>query len=412
VNPRLDHLQPYPFEKLKALLAGVRPPAVSPIRLSVGEPQHPTPALVRDAVSAHLAGLSSYPLTTGSDRLRAAIADWFVRRFRLERLDASTEVLPVNGSREALFAFAQCVVDGSRPGALVACPNPFYQIYEGAALLAGARPVFLNQTPDDDFRLVLDSLSADEWSRVQLLYVCSPGNPSGRVLGLPEWRLLFEHADRHGFVIASDECYSEIYPDDERPPMGVLEAARVLGRSDYRGLVAFTSLSKRSNLPGLRSGAVAGDRSILERFLRYRTYHGCAMSPVAQEASIAAWADELHVDENRALYRDKFKTLLPLLTPALAASAPEGGFYLWARIPAAWGEDDERFSRALLERTNVTVLPGRYLARNAHGINPGTGRVRIALVAESAECVEAARRIVTFCEEISFSQTTHAPASS
>lgn len=411
MNPRLDHLQPYPFERLKTLLSGVQPASVSAIRLSVGEPQHPTPALVREALISHLNGLSNYPLTAGSDRLREAIAAWFRRRYGLERLDSATEVLPVNGSREALFAFAQCVVDGSRPHSLVACPNPFYQIYEGAALLAGARPVFLNQTPENAFGLDLDTISPEEWSRVQLLYVCSPGNPSGRVLGLAEWRALFEQADRYGFVIASDECYSEIYFDEAAPPLGILGAARALGRSDYRGLVAFTSLSKRSNVPGLRSGAVAGDASILKQFLRYRTYHGCAMSPVVQEASIVAWEDEAHVRENRSLYLAKFAALVPMLAPVLDVQMPEAGFYLWAGVPPSWSGDDERFARDLVERANVTVLPGRYLARDAHGSNPGAGRVRIALVATLEECLEASHRIIACCRESSPS-IAHAPASS
>ncbi|MEQ1758720.1 MAG: succinyldiaminopimelate transaminase [Vicinamibacterales bacterium] len=407
MNPRLSDLQPYPFERIRTLLTGIQPAALRPIRLSVGEPQHPTPDFIRDALVRHLDGLAHYPLTAGSDRLREAIAAWYVRRFKLKHLDPATQVLPVNGSREALFAFAQCVVDGSRPGALIACPNPFYQIYEGAALLAGARPVFLNQTLQNGFGLDLDTLSADEWSKVQLLYMCSPGNPTGRVVRLDEWQELFRLADRYGFVIASDECYSEIYFDESAPPLGILEAARVSGRDDYRGLVAFTSLSKRSNVPGLRSGAVAGDAAILREFLRYRTYHGCAMSPVTQEASIAAWNDEGHVRENRDLYRLKFDTVVPLLAPALEAPKPDGGFYLWAQAPGAWEGDDERFTRDLVEHANVAVVPGSYLARDAHALNPGRGYVRIALVATLAECVDAATRIINVCNE-----TLHAPASS
>jgi N-succinyldiaminopimelate aminotransferase len=403
VNPLLDKLQPYPFERLRALLKGVTPPPVSAIRLSVGEPQHPTPAFIRDAVVQHLDGLSSYPLTAGTDRLRQALASWFMQRYRLARLDADTEVLPVNGTREALFALAQCVVgspDGERsnatPTPLVACPNPFYQIYEGAALLAGAGTVFLNQTAESGFALDLTSLAEETWARVQLLYVCSPGNPTGRVHTLEEWQALFELADRHGFTIASDECYSEIYFDEDAPPLGALEAAHQLGRDDYRRIVVFSSLSKRSNVPGLRSGAVAGDAAILKQFLRYRTYHGSAMSPAVQETSIAAWSDEAHVRDNRALYRQKFQTLVPMLGTVLAVQQPDAGFYLWAGVPPAWEGDDERFARDLVAGTNVTVLPGRYLARDAHGVNPGEGRVRIALVASVDECVEAAHRIVTF----------------
>jgi N-succinyldiaminopimelate aminotransferase len=411
LNARLQALQPYPFERLRTLLEHVQPADAPPIRLSVGEPQHPTPALVRDTLVANLAGLSNYPLTTGSPELRRAIAGWFTTRYGLGALDPTSQVLPVNGSREALFAFAQCVVDSSAGDALVACPNPFYQIYEGAALLAGARPVFLNQTSENGFGLDLETLSPSEWARVQLLYVCSPGNPTGRVVTLDEWQSLFEYADRYGFVIASDECYSEIYFDEGRPPLGVLEAAHALGRTDYRGLVAFTSLSKRSNVPGLRSGAVAGDAAILGQFLRYRTYHGCAMSPAVQAASVAAWSDEAHVRENRRRYREAFDTVVPMLEPVMELSRPQAGFYLWPRVPKAWGDDDERFTQALVVHANVAVLPGRYLARDARGINPGAGRVRIALVAPAEECAEAARRIVTACQHEPLSQGAHVSAS-
>ena len=397
MNPRLDSTEPYPFERLRHLLDGVTPSALSPIRLSIGEPQHATPAFIRDALVQHLDGLSIYPTTAGTDRLRETIAAWFVRRYGLDALDPRTQVLPVNGSREALFAFGQAVIDGSRPGPLVGCPNPFYQIYEGAALLAGASPVFLNQTSENGYSLELDRLPPEIWARVQLLYVCSPGNPHGRVLRLDEWQTLFEQADRYGFVIASDECYSEIYFDETAPPLGALEAARVLGRGDYRNLVVFTSLSKRSNVPGLRSGAVAGDARILERFLQYRTYHGCAMSLSVQYASIAAWDDEAHVRENRALYREKFDTVVPQLSSAIDVARPEGGFYLWMPVPAAWGGDDERFGWDLVARANVSVLPGRYMARAVDSLNPGAGRVRVALVATLDECVDAARRIISLC---------------
>jgi N-succinyldiaminopimelate aminotransferase len=394
MNPRLDRLQPYPFEKLRALLAGVAPPALPPIRLSIGEPQHATPNLVKEALVDHLDGLSTYPLTAGLDQLREAMAAWFRTRYALPRLDAATQVLPVNGTREALFAFAQAVVDGSRPRPVVVCPNPFYQIYEGAALLAGAEPVFLNQTSRTGFDLDLDSIADEAWERTQLLFVCTPGNPSGRVLSLEAWGELFDRADRHGFAIASDECYSEIYPDEGAPPPGGLEAARRLGRGRFPRLVVFTSLSKRSNAPGLRSGGVAGDADLLRRFLLYRTYHGSAMSPVVQHASIAAWRDEAHVRDNRARYREKFDAVVPMLEPVLRAPRPDAGFYLWARVP---GGDDERFARELFAATHVTVLPGRYLARDAHGENPGSGHVRIALVPGLEACVDAARRIVEFC---------------
>jgi N-succinyldiaminopimelate aminotransferase len=392
VNSRLSHLQPYPFEKLRALLAGLSPGG-TPVRLSIGEPQHATPDLIRDALARHVDGLSVYPTTGGSERVREAIAAWFVRRYGLKSLDPLTEVLPVNGTREALFAFAQAVIDGSRSTPVVVSPNPFYQIYEGAALLAGAEPLFLNQSESNGFALDLDSMTESEWARTQLLYVCSPANPSGRVLTLDEWRTLFDRSDRYGFVIASDECYSEIY--DDRPPLGALEAAQQLGRDGFPNLVVFNSLSKRSNAPGLRAGAVAGDRRLLKQFLLYRTYHGCAMSLVVQHASIAAWNDEAHVVENRRLYRQKFDALVPMLQGVMHAPRPQAGFYLWARVP---GGDDEAFTKELFAKTHVTVLPGQYLARDAHGINPGRGYVRMALVPDLADCIEAARRIVAFCD--------------
>jgi N-succinyldiaminopimelate aminotransferase len=391
VNSRLSHLQPYPFEKLRALLAGLAPSG-RPIPLSIGEPQHATPGLIRDALAQHLDGLSVYPTTAGSDRLREAIAAWFVRRYGLPSLDAATQVLPVNGTREALFAFGQAVIDASSSRPAVVCPNPFYQIYEGAALLAGAEPLFLNQTEDDGFALNLDSLAGEQWARTQLLYVCSPANPSGRVLTLADWHALFDRSDRYGFVIASDECYSEIY--DTAAPLGALEAAQRLGRDGFPRLVVFNSLSKRSNAPGLRAGAVAGDAKLLKQFLLYRTYHGCAMSVAVQHAGMAAWGDETHVAENRRLYSEKFDALVPLLRPVMHAPRPQAGFYLWARVP---GGDDEAFTKELFAATRVTVLPGQYLARDAHGTNPGRGYVRMALVPALADCVEAAHRIVEFC---------------
>jgi N-succinyldiaminopimelate aminotransferase len=407
VNPRLSLLQPYPFERLRTLLAGVKPPGLPPIRLSIGEPQHATPEIVRRALAEHLDGLAVYPTTAGSDALREALAAWFCRRYQLPSLDAATQVLPVLGTREALFAFAQAVVDASKPSPLVVCPNPFYQIYEGAALLAGAKPIFLNQTAARGYAFDLESISQSEWDRVQLMYFCSPGNPTGHVLTLDDWRALFALSDRHGFVIASDECYSEIYPDESAPPLGGLEAAHRLGRTGFHNLVVFSSLSKRSNAPGLRSGAVAGDAALLRSFLLYRTYHGSAMSLAVQQASIAAWSDEAHVADNRARYREKFAAVTPLLAPVMPTQQPDAGFYLWAQVP---GGDDERFARDLYAATHVTVLPGRYLGRTSttleasgaataggDALNPGSGYVRIALVPALADCVEAARRIVGFC---------------
>ncbi len=394
VNPDLDRLQPYPFEKLRALFAGLTPPAdLPPIRLSIGEPQHATPAIITEAMAAHLGGLATYPQTAGSPELRQTIAGWLTRRFQLGTVDAATQVLPVNGTREALFAFAQCVVDRRQPQAAVLCPNPFYQIYEGAALLAGARPVFADTVEANNFAYDLSAIDADTWRSIQLVYVCSPGNPTGHVLSLDEWRDLFALSDEYDFVIAADECYSEIYFDEDAPPLGALQAAWQLGRRDFRNVVSFSSLSKRSNVPGLRSGFVAGDAAVLAQFLRYRTYHGCAMGPTVQAASIAAWNDEDHVRENRRLYREKFDRLIPLLSPWLGIRRPDAGFYLWARTP----DSDTEFARSLQAKTNVAVLPGSYLARDGVNANPGAGHVRIALVATPSECIEAAERIVAFC---------------
>ncbi len=395
MNPNLAKLQPYPFERLRKLFAGITPPAeLEPIRLSIGEPQHPTPQFIRQALVEGLDGLANYPTTQGADRLRRAIADWVGRRYRIPPLDAAKQVLPVNGSREALFAFAQCVIDAGRPDPLVLCPNPFYQIYEGAAYLAGARPAFFDHLPGNGFASDFAAIAPAQWERTQLVYVCSPDNPTGKVMALEDWRGLFELSDRYGFVIASDECYSEIYFD--RPPLGGLEAARALGREDYRYLVMFSSLSKRSNVPGMRSGFVAGDAAIIERFLLYRTYHGSAMSPAVQHASIAAWNDERHVADNRRLYREKFEAVAPAIALHLPAQVPQAGFYLWARTPG----DDAEFARRLHAEYNVTVLPGSFLARDHEGVNPGAGFVRIALVAGIDECLEAARRIAAFCETI------------
>jgi len=329
--------------------------------------------------------------------LREAISGWVARRYGVA-LDPATQVLPVTGSREALFSFAQAVIDPTRPGATVVCPNPFYQIYEGAALLAGARTAFANSDPARNFAARWDEVDEATWARTQLVYVCSPGNPTGAVVPLEEWRQLFELSDRHGFVIASDECYSEIY-FREAPPLGALQAARALGRDRYDRLVVFTSLSKRSNVPGMRSGFVAGDAALLKDFLLYRTYHGSAMSPPVQRASIAAWGDEAHVQANRALYREKFARVTPMLAPRLDVALPDAAFYLWAGVPAAFRGDDVGFARQLLAQYNVTVLPGSLLAREAHGVNPGTGRIRMALVAGTGECVEAAERIVACLTE-------------
>jgi N-succinyldiaminopimelate aminotransferase len=397
VNPHLAKLQPYPFEKLRQLFAGTTAPAGLPeIKLSIGEPQHPTPEFIKSALTDNFAGLAAYPATNGNADLRQAIADWIGRRYGIPAPDVATQVLPVNGSREALFAFAQCIADARRPDGLVLCPNPFYQIYEGAAYLAGLTPAFLNQMPGNAFAMDFDAVPAETWARTQLIYVCSPGNPTGNVMTQAEWTRLFALSDRYGFVIAADECYSEIYFDEARPPLGALQAARALGRDDYRNLVVFSSLSKRSNVPGLRSGFVAGDAAILERFWLYRTYHGCAMGQPVQAASAAAWRDEDHVRDNRRLYKDKFDRITPLIAAHLETRVPDAGFYLWARTPI----DDAEFARELHRRYNVTVLPGSFLARTANGVNPGERFVRIALVAGIDQCLEAARRITDFCQQL------------
>jgi N-succinyldiaminopimelate aminotransferase len=395
VNPDLNLLQPYPFSKLAKLLSSVQANAAyRPIGLQIGEPKHATPQFIGDALSANLAGLSNYPTTLGGDVLRGSIADWLARRYGIPAPDVGSQILPVNGTREALFSFAQAVIDRTRSHPTAVCPNPFYQIYEGAILLAGATPYFMNTLPDDNSALNVDRLPQDVLKRTQLIYVCSPGNPTGRVLGLAEWKSLFERSDRYGFVIAADECYSEIYFD--RPPLGALEAAHSLGRVDYRNLVSFFSLSKRSNVPGMRSGFVAGDAKVIDKFALYRTYHGCAMNPAVQAASAVAWQDEGHVVTNRRLYSEKFSQVASILKPALPVTLPEASFYLWLQVPIP----DTDFAQYLHRDYNVTVLPGSFLARDAHGTNPGKGFIRIALVAELGETLDAAHRIAEFTRKL------------
>jgi N-succinyldiaminopimelate aminotransferase len=383
LNPLLAKLQPYPFERLRALLAGVTPdPGLKPVDLSIGEPKHPTPQFIKDSLVGALDGLATYPRTIGLEELRKAISGWLARRYGIPPPDPETQILPINGSREALFAFAQTVIN---PGekAKVVSPNPFYQIYEGAALLAGATPLYAE-----------NALDVKDWDGVQLVYACSPGNPTGRIMPFEDWKRLFELSDRHGFIIASDECYSELFY--KSPSMGGLEAAHKLGRQGYPRLVVFSSLSKRSNVPGMRSGFVAGDAALLKSFLLYRTYHGSAMSVAVQKASIAAWGDEKHVEENRRLYAEKYRAVLPLIRTPLQADMPDGGFYLWMRTPI----DDREFCRDLYREQNVLVLPGSFLARDGAGGNPGRNRVRIALVAPLQECVEAARRMMAFSNKL------------
>ncbi len=395
MNPNLNLLQPYPFQRLRELFTGITPnPAFNNINLSIGEPKHATPQLIKDALTSNLSGLATYPTTLGSLALRTAIANWITRRYNMTAPNPETAILPVNGSREALFAIAQVIIDKSKPNPVVISSNPFYQIYEGAAFLAGAQPYFLNTSPENNHAMDFESVPVDILSRTQLVYVCSPGNPSGKVMSLAQWKMLFELADQYGFVIAADECYSEIYFDEKTPPLGALQAAYLLGRS-HANLIMFSSLSKRSNVPGMRSGFVAGDEKIIEAFTLYRTYHGCAMSPTVQAASVAAWNDDAHVVENRRLYAEKFSAVTPILSSVLDVEMPDAAFYLWAKIKQdiSRKESDTELAVKLYRDLNITVLPGSYLARQAHGANPGENFIRMALVASVEECVEAANRI-------------------
>lgn len=396
MNHALTQLQPYPFEKLRALLGTVKPAADKrAIALSIGEPKHESPAFVAQAMADNLDKLAVYPSTIGLPALRQAIGQWCERRFGVPTgwLDADRHILPVNGTREALFAFTQAVVNRADDG-LVVSPNPFYQIYEGAALLAGATPHYLPCLEDNGFNPDFDAVQAEVWKRCQILFLCSPGNPTGALVPMDTLKKLIALADEHDFVIAADECYSELYFDEDAPPPGLLSACAELGRSDFKRCVVFHSLSKRSNLPGLRSGFVAGDASIIKPFLLYRTYHGCAMPVQTQLASIAAWQDEAHVRENRDQYRAKYDAVLDILQPVLDVQRPDGSFYLWAKVPGG----DAEFTRDLFEAQHVTVVPGSYLSREVNGVNPGAGRVRMALVAPLAECIEAAERIRAFLQ--------------
>ena len=395
MNPNLSLLQPYPFQRLRDLFAGITPnPAYNNINLSIGEPKHATPQLIKDALISNLSGLATYPTTLGSVELRTAIANWITRRYNIAAPNPDNAILPVTGSREALFAFAQVAIDStknhlnqSKP--IVISPNPFYQIYEGATFLAGAEPYFLNTTPENNHAMDFASVPADILCRTQLVYVCSPGNPSGKVMRLAQWKELFELSDKYGFVIASDECYAEIYFND--PPLGALQALSLLGRS-HANLIMFSSLSKRSNVPGMRSGFVAGDEKIIEKFALYRTYHGCAMNPAVQAASVAAWNDDAHVIENRRLYAQKFNAVTPILAEKLTVEMPDAAFYLWAKSK----ESDTELAIKLYRDLNITVLPGSYLAREAHGTNPGENFIRMALVASYDECLDAANRIKNY----------------
>ena len=397
MNPDLDRLQPYPFKKLRGLFKDTTPnPALSAIALAIGEPKHPTPPLIIDAMADNLGGLARYPLTLGSESLRATIAAWLKRRYDLNQIDPHTQVVPTLGSREAIFSLAQTIIDRGKPGATVICPNPFYQIYEGAALLAGATPYFINNVADNNFRYDVSAVPEAVWARTQLVYACSPANPTGKVMSLEEWEQLFNLSDRYGFVIVSDECYSEIYLDNANPPLGALEAAQALGLDGYARLVAMGSLSKRSNVPGMRSGYAVGDAAILKQFTLYRTYHGSAMGPAVQAASEVAWKDEAHVIENRRLYREKFRAFYDIVHPVLPLVMPDASFYFWVKTPIA----DTEFARRLYQDQHLTVLAGSYLGRVAHGINPGENYVRLAMVSPLNECIEAAHRITNFIQSL------------
>jgi len=401
MNPDLDKLQPYPFQRIAQLLAGVSPADKPLISLAIGEPKHKAPEFILEALRDNMNGFSQYPLTKGSDTLRNTIAQWLTQRFKLPdgSIHPEQHILPVNGTREALFAFAQAVIDRNQSKAQILMPNPFYQIYEGAALLAGAEPVYLPCTAETGFMPDFDSVSTQTWDNCQLIYLCSPGNPTGAVVPEDQIRQLLELAEKHDFVIASDECYSEIYFDEDNPPVGLLEVAAKAGNSDYKRCVVFHSLSKRSNVPGLRSGFIAGDAQILNKFLLYRTYHGCAMSPPVQEASIAAWNDEAHVLENRHLYREKFDAVLEILTPLMDVQKPAASFYLWAGLDKHSGLNDETFTREIYAQQNLKVVPGSYLSREVAGLNPGNNRLRMALVATLDECIEGAQRIESFLKQ-------------
>ena len=397
MNPDLQKLQPYPFEKLTALKAQVSPNKdLDHIALSIGEPKHPAPKIVTQALLDHISEVEKYPTTKGIPELRLAIGNWLQTRFGLRKINSDDQIIPVNGTREAIFAFTQTIIDRNKDG-LVISPNPFYQIYEGAAYLAGAKPHFLPCLESNNFNPDFDSVSDETWDQCQLLFLCTPGNPTGAVLDLQTLTKLISLADKHDFIIASDECYTEIFVDTKTPPVGLLQACDSIGRTDYARCVVFHSLSKRSNLPGLRSGFVAGDANILKPFLLYRTYHGCAMPLQTQRASIVAWSDEKHVEENRRQYSLKFKAVLEILNdPCLAGKIEvqqsDASFYLWAKTEI----DEEIFAQQLFAQQHVTVLPGSYLSRTIEGINPGKNRVRMALVASVDECIEAAERIKQF----------------
>ena len=397
MNPDLQKLQPYPFEKLKALKENCTPEVEGHIALSIGEPKHAAPAFVLDTITSNLNEINRYPLTKGSIELRNAITSWLTQRFKLadKALDPEQHILPVTGTREALFSFAQCFIDRN-DDALILMPNPFYQIYEGAAFLSGATPRFYNTVKENNYLPDFDAINEADWQRCQIIYICTPGNPTGSVISKQQLIELIRLSQKYDFIIASDECYSEIYFDENNPPSGLLEAAEACGNHEYKNCMVFHSLSKRSNLPGMRSGFVAGDAKLIKAYLLYRTYHGCAMPPVHQVASVEAWSDEEHVKQNRKQYVEKFAAVVDILSPVIKVKSPDAGFYLWLNTPI----DDETFARDLYQQQNVTVLPGSYLSREDDGINPGQNHVRLALVAPLDECLSAAQRIKQYIQTL------------
>ena len=393
MNPYLETLQPYPFERLRALKKDIAPMMTPEIFLSIGEPKHAAPTIATEALINSMSEITRYPSTLGTAELRGAISGWLLNRFNA-KVDSSTEVIPCNGTREGIFSLIQAIVDRHQDKPQVAMPNPFYQIYEGAALLAGAQPVFLNVSKDTHGQPDFQAVDSETWQNTQLLILCTPGNPTGECLSVDTLKGLIALADQHDFIIASDECYSELYPSNSPAPAGLLQACAELGRTDFSRCLAIHSLSKRSNLPGLRSGFIAGDATIIKPYTTYRTYHGCAMSLPTQHASVAAWNDEQHVEDNRTAYDKKYDMFVERLSPFFDIQRPDASFYIWLNVNG----DDQSFARELFRTTGITVLPGSFLARESHGVNPGYGYVRIALVAEFAECAEAADRIVAFME--------------
>jgi len=397
MNPYIARLHPYPFERLSTLLAAVEPAAGKPlISLSIGEPRHQPPAFIVEALARHTPdGLARYPMARGLPELRVAMARALTQRYGLaaDALDPERQVLPVTGTREGLFSVVQAVINPLPDRPTVVMPNPFYQIYEGATLLAGAEPWYLNTPEATGFRPDFETVPEEVWERCQVLILCSPGNPTGAVLDAEDWQRAFALADRHDFVVVADECYADLYNDETRPPVGAFEAAAAAGRGDFKRLLTFHSLSKRSSVPGLRSGLVGGDAALIEPLALYRTYHGCALALPAQLASVEAWNDTAHVADNRHRYQAKFDAARRILGAVTDVRIPPAAFYLWLKVN---GGDDEGFVRELYAREALITLPGRYLSRPTPAGDPGAGYVRVSLVPDEATCEEAMHRLARF----------------